>query len=127
MAKARWTILTYIAAHNNLAMLGKLSLNQILGVGSSKDVVHGMLYDGPGEGGRFVAGDPGLVSDQEGFEEFDGGDPDQLIATARWLFDKYPAERYGLVLWSHGTGWRPEEIAQVAAEAREAAGATSES
>ena len=61
MAKARWTILTYIAAHNNLAMLGKVSLNQILGVGSTPEVVHGMLYDGPGEGGRYVVGDPGTV------------------------------------------------------------------
>jgi len=127
MAKARWTILTYIAAHNNLAMLGKLSLNQILNVGSSQDVVHGMLYDGPGEGGRFVAGEAGTVSEQEGIEEFDGGDPDQLIATARWLFEKYPAERYGLVLWSHGTGWRPEEIAKVAAETRSGAEAKTES
>jgi hypothetical protein len=127
MAKARWTILTYIAAHNNLAMLGKVSLNQILGVGSTPDVVHGMLYDGPGEGGRFVVGDPGTVSEQDGFEEFDGGDPDQLIATAQWLFEKHPAERYGLVLWSHGTGWQPEEIAQVAAEARPDAEAGTES
>ena len=127
MAKTRWTILTYIAAHNNLAMLGKVSLNQILGVGSSPDVVHGMLYDGPGEGGRYVVGDPGTVTEQDGFEEFDGGDPDQLIATARWLFEKHPAERYGLVLWSHGTGWRPEEIAQVAREARPDADAKAES
>jgi Clostripain family len=127
MAKSRWTILTYIAAHNNLAMLGKVSLNQILGVGSTQDVVHGMLYDGPGEGGRFIVGNPGTVSEQDGFDEFDGGDPDQLIATARWLFEKYPADRYGLVLWSHGTGWRPEEIAQVAAEARPEAAAKAES
>jgi cysteine peptidase C11 family protein len=127
MAKSRWTILTYIAAHNNLAMLGKVSLNQILGVGSTPDVVHGMLYDGPGEGGRFIVGNPGTVSEQDGFDEFDGGDPDQLIATARWLFEKHPADRYGLVLWSHGTGWRPEEIAQVAAEARPDAAAKAES
>ena len=108
-------------------MLGKVSLNQILGVGSTPEVVHGMLYDGPGEGGRYVVGDPGTVSEQDGFEEFDGGDPDQLIATARWLFEKHPAERYGLVLWSHGTGWQPEEIAQVAAEARPDAAAKAES
>ena len=58
------------------------------------------------------------MSEQEGFEEFDAAIPTQLIETARWLFGKHPAERYGLVLWSHGTGWQPEEIAQVAAEAR---------
>lgn len=118
MAKARWTVLTYLAAHNNLAMLGKMSLNQILKVGSTESVVHGMLYDGPGEGGRYIVGAPGTVSEQELFEEFNSGDPDELIKTATWLFRKCPAERYGLVLWSHGTGWMPSEITQVAAEAR---------
>jgi hypothetical protein len=128
MAKARWTILTYIAAHNNLAMLGQLSLNQILQVGSTADVVHGMLYDGPGGGGRYIVGNPGVVSEQDPFEEFDGGDPDGLITTARWLFEKCPAERYGVVLWSHGTGWTPAEITKVASEARpDAAGKDDES
>jgi Clostripain family len=126
MANARWSILTYIAAHNNLAMLGKLSLHQILNVGSTPEVVHGMLYDGPGEGGRYVAGDPGMVGDQDLFDEFDGGDPDALIDTAKWFFEKCPAERYGIVLWSHGTGWTPAEIAKVAAEARLEADAKSE-
>jgi hypothetical protein len=121
MAKAQWTVLTYIAAHNNLALLGKQSLMQILKVGSTEQVVHGVLYDGPDGGGRYLMGEPGTVSEQEQFDEFDGGDPKALIDTATWLFKKCPAERYGLVLWSHGNGWTPDEITQVAAEARPAA------
>ncbi len=63
-------------------------------------------------------GDPGFVNLQEQLGSFDSGDPDQLIATAKWLFQQYPAERYGLVLWSHGSGWEPAELEEVGKEAR---------
>jgi hypothetical protein len=123
--KAKWTILTYIAAHNNLDSFGKKSLMDILSVGSTTDVVQGALYDGKQGAGRYVMGDPGGVEWQKQLGTFDAGDPDELIATVKWLFEKYPAERYGLVLWSHGTGWEPSEIEEVAKEARPSAPADS--
>jgi hypothetical protein len=116
--KAKWTVLTYIAAHNNLEQFGKKSLMEILHVGSTSDVVHGAFYDGKTGAGRYMMGDPGVVAHQEQLGQVDSGDPDRLIATATWLFEQYPAERYGLVLWSHGSGWEPSEIAAVAKEAR---------
>lgn len=116
--KARWTILTYIAAHNNLAEFGERSLDQILGVGSTSAVIQGMLFDGPQGAARYIAGDPGLVLCQEPLQTFDSGDPARLVETARWLFARYPAEQYGLVLWSHGSGWAPPEIEAVARQAR---------
>lgn len=116
--KAKWTVLTYIAAHNNLDSFGRKSLNDILSVGSNSEVVLGALYDGRVGAGRYVIGKPGLVSDQTQLGSFDSGDPDGLIATAKWLFNEYPADRYGLVLWSHGSGWEPAEIEALAAEAR---------
>jgi hypothetical protein len=116
---AKWTILTYIAAHNNLDALGKKSLHEILEVGSTDDVMHGVLYDGHAGAGRYVMGEPGFVKEQEQLgASFDSGDPDQLISTAKWLFEKYPAQRYGLVLWSHGSGWQPDEIESIANEVR---------
>ena len=60
-SKAKWTILTYIAAHNNLDNFGKKSLMEILGVGSTAEVVQGALYDGKQGAGRYVMGDPGGV------------------------------------------------------------------
>jgi hypothetical protein len=116
--KAKWTVLTYIAAHNNLDWLGNKSRQEILEVGSTTDVVHGVLYDGKAGAARCVMGNPGVVDRQDPLGDFDSGDPDGLIATAKWLFEKHPAERYGLVLWSHGTGWEPGEIEEVAKEAR---------
>jgi hypothetical protein len=116
--KAKWTILTYIAAHNNLARFGRRSLLDILAVGSTPEVVHGALFDEPGGAGRYVMGSPGKVLEQAQLRAFDSGDPDGLITTARWLFEQRPAERYGLVLWSHGSGWEPSEIETIAREAR---------
>jgi hypothetical protein len=123
--KAKWTVLTYIAAHNNLDQFGKKSLMEILKVGSTPEVVQGALYDGKVGAGRYVMGDPGGVEWQKQLGGFDSGDPDELIATAKWLFEQYPAERYGLVLWSHGSGWEPGEIEEVAKEARPAGPADS--
>jgi hypothetical protein len=116
--KSKWTILTYISAHNNLDQLGRRSLLEILKVGSTSEVVHGVLYDGHAGAARYVMGAPGTVQHQEQLGSFDSGDPDGLIATAKWLFEAHPAERYGIVLWSHGTGWEPGEIEAVAQEAR---------
>jgi len=116
--KAKWTILTYIAAHNNLQQLGMKSLHESLNVGSNAEVVLTALYDGPSGAARYVMGAPGAVSWQEPLGSFDSGDPDELIKTAKLLFANNPADRYGLVLWSHGTGWVPSEIETVAAEAR---------
>lgn len=121
--KAKWTVLTYIAAHNNLQEFGKRSLTEILSVGSTSNVVHGALFDGKMGAGRYVMGDPGGVEWQKQEGSFDSGDPDELIRTAKWLFEQYPAERYGLVLWSHGTGWEPSEIEKIAKEARPLASA----
>lgn len=122
-SKAKWTVLTYIAAHNNLEQFGKKSLMEILGVGSTADVVQGALYDGKVGAGRYVMGDPGGVEWQKQLGSFDSGDPDELISTATWLFEKYPAERYALVLWSHGSGWEPSEMEAIAKEARPSASA----
>jgi hypothetical protein len=115
---AQWSVLTYIAAHNNLEMLGRRSRGEILNVGSSPDVVHGMLYDGRVGGARYVVGEAGTVDSQDTLGAFNSGDPDALIATANWFFTQHEAERYALILWSHGTGWEPAEIAAVAGEAR---------
>ena len=116
--KAQWTILTYIAAHNNLEKFGLQSLKQIIDVGSTPQVRHGVLFDGPYDGRRYLIGDAGVVLEQPPLKNFDSGDPDRLIETARYIFEKYPAEHYGLVLWSHGSGWRPEEIEEVAKQVR---------
>lgn len=116
--KAKWTILTYVAAHNNLDQWGQRSLNQILAAGSTSQVKLAVLYDGRSGAQRVIASAPNQPADQEPLGSFDSGDPVGLVETVKWAFERCPAERYGLVLWSHGTGWRPEDIVQISATTR---------
>ncbi|MBN1136326.1 MAG: hypothetical protein JXM73_07060 [Anaerolineae bacterium] len=110
--RARWTILVYIAAHNDLEQegrqMGTRSLNQILAVGSTPEVRLAVLYDGPAGAKRCMVREAGQRPVEEPLPDFDSGDGDALLETVRWAYDRCPAEHYGLVLWSHGTGWRPE-------------------
>ena len=41
----------------------------------------------------------------ENIGEIDGGDPASLTDFIRWAVDGYPAERYGLIMLSHGGTW----------------------
>ena len=114
-SRSKWTVLTFIAAHNDLgaAGLARRSFDQIIGVGSTPDVTHGVLIDTHAGAGRYVVGAPGLALQQELLGPIDSGDPDCLAQTATWLFSEFPAEHYALVLWSHGSGWQPEEIESI--------------
>jgi hypothetical protein len=109
--QAHWTVLVYIAAHNDLGDygLGRRSLDQILGVGSTPQLKLAALHDQFEGATRCIAGEAGHAAVEEVLPDFDSGDPDGLLETARWAFERCPAQRYALVLWSHGSGWRPEE------------------
>ena len=37
-----------------------------------------------------------------------------LLDFVAWATTHYPAERYGLVRWNHGTGWDPLEMDRIA-------------
>jgi len=117
-SKAKWTILVYIAAHNNLDESGQRSLNQIIKVGSTPEVKLTVLFDGKYSTARYIIGESQKTTICETLENYDSGDPDKLLETVQWAFKKFPAEKYGLILWSHGSGWRPEEIETIAKQAR---------
>lgn len=117
-SRAKWTILTYIAAHNNLDALGKRSLEQIVSVGSTSEVKHAVLFDGKNSAKRVLVGKAGETTIEEPLENFDSGDPVALYETVKWAFEQFPADHYGLILWSHGSGWRPEEIRRIANQVR---------
>jgi hypothetical protein len=114
--RVEWAILIYIAAHNNLERLGRRSLEQILGVGSTPRLKLTALYDGPNGATRYIAGEPGQPAIEEPLGDLNSGDPGALLETTRWAFEQCPAERYALVLWSHGSGWRPEDRGRAGGE-----------
>jgi hypothetical protein len=48
----------------------------------------------------------------------DSGAPETLTDFIRWAATEAPAERYALVLWSHGSGWEPKEVERLAEQAK---------
>ena len=109
LKRREWAILIYLAAHNNLERLGQRSLNQIANIRSSPQLKLSTLYDKPDGATRYLVGRPGEPAVEESLSHFDSGDPDALLDTVRWAFEQCPAQRYALILWSHGSGWRPED------------------
>jgi hypothetical protein len=119
----KWTVLVFMAADNDLDHAAVHNIHQMERVGSSDDVALVVQVDrrgdGPGEGAL-----RGLVTKNPHWEQYsdkiasalqpigetDTGDPSVLTDFIVWGVRTFPAERYALVIWNHGSGWKPEFI-----------------
>jgi hypothetical protein len=114
--KAKWTFMVYMAGDNTLSSAGDKDLGEMRQVGSTPEVNIIAQFDNAGDRGtqRFrllAGGQPDLVMSMS---ETDSGDPKVLDAFIEWAAKTYPAERYALVLWSHGSAWEPSEMDKIA-------------
>ncbi len=121
----KWTVLVFINAANDLYWASDLNVNQMEQVADnpevrfvlqwkqSRDVFSGSSFDGV----RRVLVKPDntstVVSEvvQSGLTDglgqpLDMGIPDTLKDFLDWAKTYYPADRYALVIWNHGNGWR---------------------
>jgi hypothetical protein len=73
-----------------------------------------VLLDTYSGGGEALYVEPGQCSTVRGLGEPDMGDWRTLRDLGAWAVRTYPAERYALVLWDHGQGWRGGSGAGVA-------------
>ncbi len=128
---APWNLLLWMAADNNLSPYGVMDLNELESVGSTGKVRILAGYDIPYDFEAGTSGieqvnfikvaadaDPAAVNNTADpanvtFERsgYDCGDPRHLREFVQWASDNFPAEHTALVLWGHGTGWRPERDA----------------
>lgn len=123
--RSKWTILVYLNAANDLFPYSTLNVNQMERVASNPDVRFIVqwkltqeqwsqsLFDGTR---RYL-----IQSDttdqvrsrivQEMGDSVDMGRPETLREFIAWGKQNYPADRYGLIIWNHGNGWRrgPED------------------
>ena len=113
---AAWTFMVYIAGDNNLSSAGDNDLREMRRVGSTSDVHIVAQFDNAGELGtrRFHIEKDGIGERVEHLPETDSGSPETLLDFIEWASAEYPAERYALVLWNHGSGWEPSEMDRVA-------------
>ncbi len=116
-----WTILVYMAADNNLELAGLLDLNEMEAAGSSERVnvivqidraLGETSIDGDwtdtrryrilGDSDRTLLNSEPLQS----LGEQNMGDPQALADFISWGIQSFPANRYALIVWGHGAGWR---------------------
>ncbi|MBQ4279591.1 MAG: hypothetical protein IJC16_06535 [Rikenellaceae bacterium] len=135
VAEQTRTVLIYLAADNNLDSYAKQNIKEMAygsrGIPANCDLV--------------VYVDPAVADPENGFDDsaprllhFGYGDsearvlkiyPEQNSASPEVLASViddacslYPAESYGLILWSHGEGWQPKGVAAYQSMVLRAAG-----
>jgi Clostripain family len=112
MADAAWTWMIYLATHNNAAEVGEASVARIRVVTPNPQVRVLVQQSTLDRTTRHVIGaSPEIAAD---LGQIDSGAPETLLDFIRWAAKTAPAKRYALVLWSHGSGWAPSEMARVA-------------
>ncbi len=116
--KARWTFMVYLAGDNNLETFGDADLGEMKKVGSNDSLKIIAQFDRMSDKvtRRYCLSDrPSLAADlvQE-LPEVNTGDPRALLDFIGWGVKNYRADRYALILWNHGTGWKDEDFYQVA-------------
>jgi len=118
----RWSILVYMDADGDLEEYAILNMNQMESVGSDANVnIVVQLDRAPGydssngdwtDTRRYLVtrdNDRELITSpvMEHLGEVDMGRPESLRDFISWAVARYPAEHYALVVWNHGSGWRP--------------------
>lgn len=102
-----WTVLVYICADNNLAPYASYNMNDMsAGLVSSDGVNVLVQWDKPADrqtwrykitpGGKI---DAGTLSSEMGYNP-----AQELLNAMQWAIKNYPAQRYALILWDHGSG-----------------------
>ncbi len=134
---AEWTVMLYMGADNNLALYSLFDLNELEQVGSTDDVQFTALADVYDVYNVFNetylvslfddAGNPvtpmmrvtknpedgvqsHLVDTQAVLYDnigFNSADPDNLTEFIKWSAQRFPAKRYAIFIWNHGSSWLP--------------------
>jgi hypothetical protein len=114
----KWTIMIYLAGDNNLDTYALKDLSELCRVGSTSDVAVVAQLDRMADQisrRYFITSTENLdTSCVAELDEINTGDPTALLDFITWASQTYPAERYGLVLWNHGSGWKDEDIYKIA-------------
>ncbi len=122
-APKKWTVMVFVNAKNNLELAGLYNVNQMEKIGSDANI-NIVVELGRMKG---QAGDTDLDGDWTGAQRIfvqkdkdenvitspvierlakvDMGDYKRAVNFVAWAKKNYPAQRYMLILWDHGSGW----------------------
>lgn len=107
-----WTLLVFIEGANDLGPFGPLTMNGLAQTGSSPKV--NILTDVQlaGEKGRRYKVEQGGYTLLDEYERTIPGDMTaEFIASCGWAIENFPAQKFGVIMWSHAAGYRDFEYA----------------
>ncbi|MCM2268192.1 MAG: clostripain-related cysteine peptidase [Elusimicrobiales bacterium] len=126
-ALAKWTVMVYVNAKNNLESYGLKDVNEMEMVGSTPELnivaelgrINGYATnDGDWKGSRRYLvqkdADTSKITSPVVMEipKSDMGNWKNLVEFVKWSKTNYPAQRYVLVVWNHGSGWNKNAAAE---------------
>ena len=110
------TVLIYMAAENSLASFSYQDIEEMKdGTGDIPGNSRFIIYLDNTDLPRIVTFErngEGTVETKtlhQYAEEMNSGEAETLRQVMEWTAENYPAESYGLVMWSHGDAWIPTE------------------
>jgi hypothetical protein len=121
-AEKEWTFMLFMAADNNLEAATSLDINELEKYGSTDEVNFVAQIDRNGNysqdselkwrGARrfYIINDknPKKMTSPavQKLGDVDMAAPETLLDFVSWSVKNYPAKKYALILWNHGTGWK---------------------
>lgn len=117
VSKAEWTVMIYMNGDNDLDACVYNDMTEIEKIGSNSAVniivqadrakKTARRYIVRKNDGTIKNDDWGLVSEcLSDVGEVDMGDYKEFVNFFDWGIKNYPAEKYALIIWNHGTGWK---------------------
>jgi len=118
-SEKEWTIMVFLNADNNLESFGYMDVQEMEKIGSTKDVNVVVQFDpiSPRGSQRFLvekSTKPYSKSNEfhstilEDMPEQDMGDYKTFVDFVVWGMRQFPAKKYAVVFWNHGSGWSKE-------------------
>lgn len=127
--RSKWTVMVFLNAANDLDQFSDLNVNQMERVANNPQVrfvlqwkrVQSLGFGAPWSGTRryLVSYDPDTQNNswsgvrsqlvQNMGAGVDMGNANTLRTFVQWAKTNYPADRYVLILWNHGSGWRIQD------------------
>jgi hypothetical protein len=100
-----WTVLVYIAADNDLAQWADSDLVEMERFGSNQDIRVAVQIDKPSVGAQRLLVGQGSSLIIQSLGIIDMCSWETLSDFVYWGMSSFPAEKYLVILWDHGTGW----------------------
>ncbi len=105
--KKEWTFLIFLNADNNLDQFGVGDVEEMAQVGSTDQFnIVVQLDRAQGEPCNRLFINQGNYDVVEAMGECDMGSANVLTDFVDWGAQNYPAKKYAIVIWNHGSGWR---------------------